>query len=164
MNVILTNKMATPLNVPESPECFGLLSLRILTRYVVTEPSFPFPAKTAKVSRFPLFLISQGCGQFVVGSGPEFFSNVAECPEIIAPIELLSFQAFEDFKCERECPIQVVDGFVKMSLSAVVKAKALGLRQRGRAFNFGISHVCPPSVGDLVRVRSVLTASGVTRG
>jgi hypothetical protein len=88
-----------------------------------------------------LLVVSQDCGQFVVGSGPEFFGNIAECPDVIAPVELLSFQTFEDFKRERECPIQIVDGFVKMRLSAVVKASALGLRRRDGAFNFGISQV-----------------------
>lgn len=121
---------------------------------IVPKPSFPFPAETAKMSRFPLLMISQDCGQFVVGSGPEFFRNVAECTEIIAPVQPLSFQTFEDFKHERECPIQVINGFVKMSLYAMVKATALGLRQRNGAFNVFISH-CASNPGAKVRAASM---------
>jgi hypothetical protein len=158
----VSKKKATPLNKAESPECGKLLSFGVLAGWCgFLETSFPFPAKTAKMSRFPLLMISQECGQFVVGSGPEFFSNVAECTEIIAPVQPLSFQTFEDFKHERECPIQVIDGFVKMSLYAMVKATALGLRQRNGAFNVFISH-CASNTGAKVRARSVLVAPGAS--
>ena len=121
---------------------------------MASEPSFPFPAETAKVSRVPLLMVSQDCGQFVVGSGPEFFGYVAECTEIIAPVEILSFQTFEDFNHERERPIQIVYSFVKVSLYAMVKATALGLRRRIGAFNVFISH-CASYSGARVRAASV---------
>jgi hypothetical protein len=138
----------------KSIPAMALLS-RCFLSGIVPKPSFPFPTETTKMSRFPLLMISQGCGQFVVGSGSEFFSNVAECAEIIAPVQPLSFQTFENFKHERECPIQVIDGFVKMSLYAMVKATALGLRRKDGAFNVLISH-CASNAGARVRAASML--------
>jgi hypothetical protein len=72
---------------------------------MVLKSAIPLPAKTAKVSRFPLFLISQGCGQFVIGSGQKFFGYIAESPEIIAPEKRLPFETFKDFKHDKESPV-----------------------------------------------------------
>ena len=145
-----TKKAGTETN---SVPATALLS-RCFLSYMVPEPSFPFPAKTAKVSRVPLLLISESSGQFVVGSGQEFFGNVSECAEIIAPKERLSLQAFKGFQHDQESPVQVFNGFVKMFLSSVVKATALGLRRRIGAFNVFISH-CASFAGARVRAASV---------
>ena len=117
---------------------------------MVSEPSLPFPTETAKVSRILLLMVSQGCGQFVVGSGQEFFSDVAECADVVAPEESLSFQTFINFQHDKESPVQVFNGLVKMFLPSVVKATALGLRRRIGAFNVFISH-CASYSGARVR-------------
>src|SRR5437764_186359 len=133
-------KKATPFDMPESPECGELLSFGVLAGWCgFNETSLPLTAETAKVSRIPLLVISQGCGQFVVGSGHKFFSDVAKCAEIVAPEKRLSFETFKDFQHDKESPVKVIDGFVKPTFETVVKATALGLRQRNGAFNVFIS-------------------------
>jgi hypothetical protein len=161
MNADVSKEMATPLDVPESPECAKLLSFGVLAGYVVAEPSFPFPAEAAKVSRISLLMVSQGCGQFVIGSGHEFFSDIAECAEIVAPEKRLSFETFKDFQHDKESPVKVIDRFVKPTFAAIVKATALGLRQRNGAFNVFISH-CASNPGARVRTRQVLVTSGAS--
>lgn len=121
---------------------------------MVPEPSFPFSAKTAKMRRIPLFVVSQGCGQLVVGSRQKFFTDVAECAKIIAPEKRLSFQAFKGFQHDKKSPVQVLDSFVKVFLLSVVKATALGLRRKVGAFKVFISH-CASNPGAKVRVTSM---------
>src|SRR5438874_8223037 len=100
------------------------------------KPSLPLPAKTAKLRSFPLLTVTQGFCQFMVCFGPEFISDVAECPDVVAPEKCLSFETFKGFQNEVKSPIQIIDGFIQTVFESSVKASALGLRRKDGAFNF----------------------------
>ena len=76
--------------------------------------------------------------------GQEFIGHVAECAEIVTPEKCLPVETFKGFQNEVESSIQIIDGFIQTVFESSVKASALGLRRKDGAFNFGISHVCPP--------------------